>query len=98
MSPITLELLRKRAEHNGGIVATLEARSTAPTRRFGVKLLTADSQPSELLTRAPVSQEVALHGQDIERIELLGHACRELRILYLQNNVIGRIGAFETSC
>jgi protein TilB len=36
---------------------------------------------------------VSLHGQDIERIDLLAQACRHLKILYLQNNVIGRIGA-----
>ena len=43
-------------------------------------------------------QEVALHSQGLERIELLGHACRELRILYLQNNVIGRIGTPQARC
>ena len=42
--------------------------------------------PSALL------QELSLHGQDIEAIELVGQACRHLKILYLQNNVIGRIG------
>ena len=36
---------------------------------------------------------MSLHGQDIERIDLLGQLCRELKILYLQNNVIGRLGA-----
>ena len=38
-------------------------------------------------------QEVALHGRSLEAVgPLLGAACRGLRILYLQNNVIGRIG------
>lgn len=36
-------------------------------------------------------QEVALHQQGIERIELLGQLCRHLRILYLQNNLIAKI-------
>lgn len=36
-------------------------------------------------------QEIALHQQGIERIELLNQLCRHLRILYLQNNLICRI-------
>lgn len=36
-------------------------------------------------------QQISLHQQNIERIELLGHACRDLRILYLQNNLISKI-------
>lgn len=36
-------------------------------------------------------EEVSLHQQGIERIELLGHACRALKILYLQSNVISRL-------
>ena len=36
---------------------------------------------------------MALHGRALEAVgPLLGAACRGLRILYLQNNVIGRIG------
>lgn len=35
--------------------------------------------------------EITLHNQNIEEIELVGHACRSLQILYLQNNIIGRI-------
>jgi hypothetical protein len=42
--------------------------------------------------RVAPPQELSLHGNNIEKIELLGQACRHLRILYLQNNVIGRIG------
>ncbi len=49
----------QRAEHNEGMLATLE--------------------------------EVSLHQQGIERIELLGHACRALKILYLQSNVISKL-------
>ena len=36
-------------------------------------------------------EEVALHQQNIEKIELVGHLCPKLRILYLQNNLIGKI-------
>ncbi|CAL8462504.1 g2037 [Coccomyxa elongata] len=59
MVRITVDLLRKRAEHNDGMLSTL--------------------------------QEITLHQQNIERIELLGYACRSLKILYLQNNLIAKI-------
>ena len=36
-------------------------------------------------------QEIALHQQGIERIELVNQLCRHLRTLYLQNNLICRI-------
>ncbi|CAD7698076.1 unnamed protein product, partial [Ostreobium quekettii] len=36
-------------------------------------------------------EEVALHQQHIEKIEMLGQICRHLKILYLQNNLIGKI-------
>lgn len=49
----------QRAEHNDGILATLE--------------------------------EVSLHQSNIEKIELLGHLCKHLRILYLQNNLVARL-------
>ena len=56
---ITVDLLRRRAEHNDGMITTLE--------------------------------EVSLHQQDLERIELLDQICRELKIVYLQNNLIAKI-------
>ena len=59
MPPITKELLRKRAEHNEGIISTLE--------------------------------ELTLHQEEIEKIEVVGTVCRQLKILYLQNNIIGKI-------
>ena len=59
MAPITLDMIRRRAEHNEGAVTTLE--------------------------------EISLHQQEIERIETLGHICNRLKILYLQNNIIGRL-------
>ncbi|KAM4027452.1 dynein axonemal assembly factor 11 isoform 2-T2 [Anomaloglossus baeobatrachus] len=36
-------------------------------------------------------EEISLHQQDLERIEHLEQWCRELKILYLQNNLIPRI-------
>ncbi|XP_056378762.1 dynein axonemal assembly factor 11 isoform X3 [Hyla sarda] len=36
-------------------------------------------------------EEVSLHQQDLERIEHLDKWCRDLKILYLQNNLIPRI-------
>ncbi|GIL63920.1 hypothetical protein Vafri_17924 [Volvox africanus] len=59
MGRITERLIRQRAEHNEGLISTLE--------------------------------EVALHQQNIEKIELLGQLCPKLKILYLQNNLIGKI-------
>jgi len=61
MARITLEVLRRRAEHNDGSLLTLE--------------------------------EVALHQQGIERLEILQEACPMLKILLLQDNLIPRIGA-----
>ena len=59
MPRITLDLLRRRAEHNEGVLSTLE--------------------------------EITLHQQDLEAIEVLGDCCRNLQILYLQNNLIRKI-------
>ena len=52
-------VLPQRAEHNEGMVSTLE--------------------------------EVALHQNNIERIEALGQLCPNLKILYLQSNLISKI-------
>lgn len=41
----------------------------------------------------PPPPQVTLHQQDLERIDVLNDECKELEILYLQNNLIGRIGA-----
>jgi len=59
MVRITVDLVRRRAEHNEGRLSTLK--------------------------------EVSLHQQNIERIEGIGNWCKELEILYLQNNVISRL-------
>ncbi|XP_053507266.1 dynein axonemal assembly factor 11-like isoform X3 [Ictalurus furcatus] len=36
-------------------------------------------------------EEISLHQQDIERIEYIDKWCRDLKILYLQNNLISKI-------
>lgn len=36
-------------------------------------------------------EEVALHQQNIEKIEQIGQLCPMLKILYLQNNLIPKI-------
>eukprot|EP01012_Entosiphon_sulcatum_P010281 TRINITY_DN15980_c0_g1_i1.p1 TRINITY_DN15980_c0_g1~~TRINITY_DN15980_c0_g1_i1.p1 ORF type:complete len:377 (-),score=104.10 TRINITY_DN15980_c0_g1_i1:77-1207(-) len=59
MPRITVDLLRKRAEHNDGALSDLK--------------------------------EIALHQQDLEAIEVIGDACRQLEILYLQSNLISKI-------
>ncbi|OAD52288.1 Protein TILB like protein [Eufriesea mexicana] len=59
MSRITLDLLRKRSEHNEGEISTLE--------------------------------EIALHQENIEKIELIDKTCRHLKILLLQHNLISKI-------
>lgn len=53
---ITEELLRKRAEHNDGILSSLK--------------------------------EITLHQFDIEKIDQIQNYCKELEILFLQNNKI----------
>lgn len=54
---ITEELIRKRSEHNDGLIGDLE--------------------------------EISLHQQEIEKIELIDKLCKNLKILLLQNNLIG---------
>ena len=36
-------------------------------------------------------EELTLHQLEIEKIEILGNICRNLRILYLQNNIISKL-------
>ncbi|XP_039571463.1 protein tilB homolog isoform X2 [Passer montanus] len=40
-------------------------------------------------------EEISLHQQEIEKLEHLDKWCRDLRILYLQNNLIPKIGCEE---
>ncbi len=35
--------------------------------------------------------ELSLHQLEIERLETVGTLCRKLQILYLQNNIIGKM-------
>ena len=59
MVHITEDLIRKRAEHNEGLIFSLE--------------------------------EISLHQSDIEKIENIDKWCRDLKILYLQSNLIDKI-------
>lgn len=59
MPRLTEQLIRKRAEHNEGVLSDLE--------------------------------EIALHQQELEKIESLEACCRHIKILLLQNNIIPRM-------
>ncbi|KAI4504234.1 hypothetical protein M0802_000705 [Mischocyttarus mexicanus] len=59
MVRITMELIRKRSEHNEGEISTLE--------------------------------EISLHQENIDKIELINKVCRNLKILLLQYNIIPKI-------
>ncbi len=63
--PITIDLIRKRSEHNSNLISDLE--------------------------------EIALHQEELTSIgTTLGKVCgKTLRILLLQNNVIGNLHSFE---
>lgn len=57
-------MIRKKSEHNEGIINTLE--------------------------------ELSLHQEDVEKIEHINNWCKEIQILYLQANLIGKIGKFSS--
>jgi len=59
MPQLTEELIRKRSEHNEGVISDLE--------------------------------EIALHQQELEKIENLEACCRHIKILLLQNNIIPKM-------
>jgi len=59
MPKLTEQLIRKRAEHNDGVLPDLE--------------------------------EIALHQQELEKIENIEACCRHIRILLLQNNIIPKM-------
>lgn len=63
MPKLTIDLIRKRSEHNEGYITTLE--------------------------------EISLHQEELEKIELIGTMCRKLKILYLQNNIIPKLEGLE---
>jgi hypothetical protein len=37
-------------------------------------------------------EEISLHQFEIEKIDVVGDLCKKLKILFLQNNIIDRIG------
>ncbi|CAM6106166.1 unnamed protein product [Calypogeia fissa] len=59
MAPITEEMVRRRSEHNDGVLETLE--------------------------------ELVLQEEGIDKIEVLGRLCPNLKQLYMPNNLIARI-------
>jgi protein TilB len=61
---VTVDLVRKRSEHNEGEISTLE--------------------------------EIALHQENIDRIEGVDKWCRDLKILLLQSNLIPKIGKVQS--
>ena len=65
MVRLSLDLIRKKAEHHDGVLGDLE--------------------------------EISLHQLNLEKIETIGKVCPRLKILYLQNNLIGKIGALPRS-
>lgn len=57
---VTEDLIRKKSEHNEGVITTLE--------------------------------ELSLHQEDVEKIEHINNWCKDIQILYLQANLIAKIG------
>lgn len=53
-------------------------------------LVRKKSEHNELLIST--LEELSLHQENIERIEHLQNWCRDLQILLLQSNLIGKIG------
>ena len=81
MPRITVDLIRKRAEHNESVISTLEELSL-----HQVRASTHTEPPPPPLTPPSHPQ------QELECIdECLGSRCRKLKILYLQNNIINKM-------
>uniref|UniRef100_A0A182TH17 Dynein axonemal assembly factor 11-like CS domain-containing protein n=1 Tax=Anopheles melas TaxID=34690 RepID=A0A182TH17_9DIPT len=57
--------------------------------RITEQLIRKKSEHNELIIGT--LEELSLHQEDIERIEHIGHWCRELKILLLQSNLIPRL-------
>jgi hypothetical protein len=79
---VTEDLVRRRAEHNEGDIASLEELSLHQQEIEKYK------RPAGHLTAPSGSVTVFV----VCRIEHLDRWCRNLKILYLQNNLIPRIG------
>lgn len=92
---VTEELVRRRAEHNEGDIATLEELSL---HQQDLERSVTSPQITNLLTSSQVctTMTVIMVHEIIMlllcRIEHLDRWCRGLKILYLQNNLIPRIG------
>ena len=88
MGRINMELLRKVSQHLWPAHSDRLSHLLGPPST-GVWLVLQRSEHNEGVVST--LRELDLHQQGVERIELLGHACRHLVILFLQANVIGRI-------
>uniref|UniRef100_A0A182PDW0 Uncharacterized protein n=1 Tax=Anopheles epiroticus TaxID=199890 RepID=A0A182PDW0_9DIPT len=60
-----------------------------PGREITEQLIRKKSEHNELIIGT--LEELSLHQEDIERIEHIGHWCRDLRILLLQSNLIPKL-------
>ncbi|CAI8042972.1 Protein tilB homolog, partial [Geodia barretti] len=87
MPRITEDLVRRRAEHNEGDIASLEELSLHQQEIEKYK------RPGGQLTAPSDSVTVFV----VRRIEHLDRWCRNLKILYLQNNLIPKIGRHFTA-
>lgn len=54
------------------------------------QLIRKKSEHNELLIFS--LEEISLHQEDIESIEIIQDLCRDLKILLLQSNLISKIG------
>jgi protein TilB len=43
-------------------------------------------------------EELSLHQLNLEKLETIGRACPKLKILYLHNNIIPKIGQMRSCC
>ena len=105
MPHLTRALIRKRAEHNEGMISTLEEISlhqvAHPTRPAvnAILMATATFTTSAAaifvnaitFTAAAANTSSSLQ-EELEGIrEVLGTTCRKLKIVYLQNNIIPKM-------
>jgi hypothetical protein len=79
-SAVTADLIRKRAEHNNNEIFSLEELS----------LHQQDIERCRLVFFFLLS--ISFPDSSCSRIELIDQLCKHLKILYLQNNLISKIG------
>ncbi|KAK9854485.1 hypothetical protein WJX84_002141 [Apatococcus fuscideae] len=88
MGKITPDLIRKVTRLSFVLrLYLLDTLNRFRTARRVVTVQKAEHNEKILATL----EEVALHQLSIEKIEVLGRVCRQLKILYLQNNLIQKL-------